>query len=305
MRFVTAMASLCLLAGIISSAGVRADADIRVVVSIKPLHALVLGVMQGVASPELLLESSQSPHHASLRPSDMRSLAKADLLVWAGPQLETFLPRVIRGLDERTRVLTLMENPHLELLPQRSHHSHSGEATEHSTDNVLSDPHIWLSTRNVDLIVEQLAQALIQLDPSHTAEYTRNSKRMHQQIQKLREQISSRLKVSKKHISYHDAYQYFENEFGLHNAGIVAPGDELQPSAHHIRELRKLIEQQDITCVVYDAPRRPAVISTLLSGSRAHAVELDALGLRQHDGSQAWFELMRALADNFSSCLSG
>ena len=304
MRFAMLLTGLCCLLASLSATPVRADANIKVVVSIKPLHALVLSVMHGVASPELLLDSNQSPHHASLRPSDMRTLSNADLVFWAGPQLETFLPRVLHNLKQDTSIVALLDNPHLKLLPQRDQHAHAKQAAEHTPDLATADPHIWLSTRNADLMVDHIAQELIKRDPSHTAEYTRNTKHMHQQIEKIRKQISDKLKTSKKFISYHDAYQYFEDEFGLHNAGIVAQGDELQPSAQHIRELKQLMQQQAIGCVVYDAPRRPAMVSTLLSGTDARAVELDALGLRQPQGSQTWFKLIRALADNFSSCFA-
>ncbi len=303
MRFAQMVTGLCLLVCAVTPPVVRADAQVNVVVSIKPLHALVLGVMQGVASPELLLDSTQSPHHASLRPSDMRMLSNARLVFWAGPQLETYLPRVLRNLNSNTTVVSLMDNPHLELLPQRGQNMHAHERAEVTSERP-ADPHIWLSTRNADLMVEQIAQALIRLDPAHTPEYTRNTKHMHLQIEKIRKQIGDKLEIKKKFISYHDGYQYFEHEFGLRNVGIIAQGDELQPSAHHIRELRQLMKQQSIPCVVYDAPRRPAVISTLLSGTNARAVELDALGLRQPQGSQAWYQLMRTLADNFSSCFA-
>jgi zinc transport system substrate-binding protein len=303
MRFAQMVTGLCLLVCAVTSPVVRADAQVNVVVSIKPLHALVLGVMQGVANPELLLDSTQSPHHASLRPSDMRLLAKADLVIWAGPQLETYLPRVLRNLDSNTTVVSLMDNPHLELLPQRGQNMHAHERAEVASERP-ADPHIWLNTRNADLMVDQIAQALIRLDPVHTPEYTRNTKHMHLQIEKLRKQIADKLIINKKFISYHDSYQYFEHEFNLHNAGVIAQGDELQPSAHHIRELRQLMKQQAIPCVFYEAPRQPAVINTLLSGTQARAVELDSLGLYQHQGSKAWLSLMRTLADNFSSCFA-
>ncbi|MHB1400618.1 MAG: metal ABC transporter solute-binding protein, Zn/Mn family, partial [Trichloromonadaceae bacterium] len=62
----------------------------RVVVSIKPLHSLVAGVMQGVAEPQLLLQGGSSPHGYVLRPSEARLLNEAQLVVWVGHQLESF-----------------------------------------------------------------------------------------------------------------------------------------------------------------------------------------------------------------------
>lgn len=279
-----------------------ATQSIEVVSSIRPVHSLVQAIMQGVAMPTLLLDGSQSPHHTSLRPSDIRKLANADLVFWIGPSMETTLPRVLQNLSADIRQVSLLDNPHLKLLLRRSSDSHA--AHEHGHDD-NTDPHIWLNTTNVDLMLDQIASVLSELDPAHATQYTRNSKLMHQSIDKLRKQIRQILNTPhKNYISYHDAYQYFEKEFGLTNAGIVSTTENLQAGARHLHELRQLITQQNITCLVYDAPRRPPVIDTLLSGTTARAVELDALGLRQTGRSNGWFDSMRKLAEDFESCLS-
>ncbi len=62
----------------------------QVVVSIKPLHALVAGVMDGVGEPVLLVKGGGSPHGYILRPSEARNISRADLVVWVGEGLESF-----------------------------------------------------------------------------------------------------------------------------------------------------------------------------------------------------------------------
>ena len=56
----------------------------KVVATLKPVHSLLAGLMQGVAEPQLLLGDSQSPHSTSLKPSQIRMLNEADLIVWVG-----------------------------------------------------------------------------------------------------------------------------------------------------------------------------------------------------------------------------
>jgi zinc transport system substrate-binding protein len=270
----------------------------RVVVSISPLQALVSGVMQGVAEPTLLLNNSQSPHHANLRPSQMRALNEARLVFWIGPQMETFLPSVLSNLGAQTKTVALMDNPKLHTLALRNTHNEIG----HDASPTL-DPHIWLSSYNTSIMVDEIAAQLSELDPSHLTIYHDNAHRMQLKITALHKQLAEQLKPGSRYLSYHDAYQYFEQEFGLHHAGSVTQNEELQPSAGHIRMLRQLIKQQKIRCVVYDAPIRPALIDTLIQGSGARVVELDALGLLQTDDQRSWFILMRRLADNFSQCL--
>jgi zinc transport system substrate-binding protein len=270
----------------------------NVVVSISPLQALVSGVMQGVAQPTLLLYSSQSPHHASLRPSQLRTLNQARLVFWIGPQMETFLPSVLSNIGPKTKTIALMANPKLHLLPRRNTHNETG----HGSDPAL-DPHIWLSSYNAGIMVNEIAAQLSELDPKHLAIYMDNAHRMQLKIKALHKQLAGELVPGAGYISYHDAYQYFEKEFGLHHLGSVAQNEELQPSAKHVRELRQLIQQKDIRCIVYDAPVRPSLIDTLLQGSDAKAVELDGLGLLQPNDQRSWFVLMQNLADNFGQCL--
>ena len=99
----------------------------RVVVSIKPIHALVAGVMQGVAEPQLLVKGGASPHGYVLRPSDARALSRADLIVWVGPQLESFLKKPLATLGKRARQLQLTEALADQLLPLRKSGSWEGQ----------------------------------------------------------------------------------------------------------------------------------------------------------------------------------
>ena len=79
----------------------------NVVVSLKPIHSLVAGVMGEAGEPRLLLKGTASPHTYQMRPSDARALGKADLIVWVGEPMETFLHRAIENLGSRSRVVTL------------------------------------------------------------------------------------------------------------------------------------------------------------------------------------------------------
>ena len=68
-----------------------ANADLSVVTSIKPVHSLVSGVMEGVGDPTVIIEGAGSPHTYSLKPSQAQQLQDANLVFWMGDELETFL----------------------------------------------------------------------------------------------------------------------------------------------------------------------------------------------------------------------
>ena len=88
----------------------------RVVVSIKPLHSMVSGVMTGIGNPELLSARSTSVHAYAMRPSEASLLQEADLVFWIGPQLETFLETPLKSLPQGVVSVEMMETEGIKIL---------------------------------------------------------------------------------------------------------------------------------------------------------------------------------------------
>lgn len=95
------------MAGFLLSTSALAQEPVKVVVTIKPIHSLVAGVMQGVGEPELLIPGAGSPHSYALKPSQARSLERAGVVVRVSEELETFLNRSIANLAAKADVVTL------------------------------------------------------------------------------------------------------------------------------------------------------------------------------------------------------
>ncbi|WP_068087536.1 zinc ABC transporter substrate-binding protein [Polycladidibacter stylochi] len=113
----------------------KADEAPQIVVSIKPVHALVASVTKGVTTPKLIVTGAGSPHTYSLKPSQARDLQNADIVFWVGPQLETFLEKPLHSLAENASVTELSEAQGMEILSRRTgdgfeKHSH-GAHEEH------------------------------------------------------------------------------------------------------------------------------------------------------------------------------
>ena len=116
-----------------------ADAPVAVA-SIKPFHSLLAGVMEGVGRPALLVQGGASPHTWSLRPSDARALQDADLVVWAGEDLESFLAQPLDALASEAYILELSRAQGIKLLRVReggawdAHDDEHGEREEPGED---------------------------------------------------------------------------------------------------------------------------------------------------------------------------
>ena len=84
-------------------------AEVQLLVSIRPLQLIAAAVQDGVGTPAVLLPGAASPHHYALRPSDVRRVREAQLLYWIGPDLESFLPRVLQARKGPSLALQTIE----------------------------------------------------------------------------------------------------------------------------------------------------------------------------------------------------
>lgn len=285
-----------------------------VVVSVPPLHSLVAGVMAGVGEPYLLLRAGASPHSADLRPSDARALSNADLVVWAGPQLEGFLVKPLETLATEAVVIGLLNQPDLTFLPIREggtweRHEHGDEAHEDEKPEIESydsiDPHFWLDPSNTVAILDHIARALSVLDPAHAERYQANAAELTGRLMQLDKNLQRDLAAvrTRPYLVFHDAYQYFERHYGLTALGAIAISPERAPGARRLAELRALVAETGAVCVFSEPQFSSALVDTVIEGSEARAGTLDPMGMTLDPGPGLYLELMQALAADLEVCL--
>ena len=85
-----------------------ANAEIKVVASIKPIHSLASYLMDGVAKPDLIVDGYASPHGFSMKPSHAKMLQNADLIFWVGEDLENFLEKPLGSIAKKAEKIELM-----------------------------------------------------------------------------------------------------------------------------------------------------------------------------------------------------
>ena len=288
----------------------------NVVVSLKPIHSLVAGVMGEAGKPRLLLKGTASPHTYQMRPSDARALSKADLIVWVGESMETFLHRAVENLGSRSRVVTLHEVPGIRLLRNREGgiwgdddhdqphvDAHEGHGHEHDEFNM----HIWLDPDNAGRIVDEVAKALISLDPARAATWRANATATRKRIADLHASLEARLAPVRGHafVVFHDAYQYFERAYGLNGKGAVAVDPTRAPGAKRLVELRAALAEHKVRCVFTEPQFEPDLVRTVIEGSDVRTAVLDPIGADTRPGADAWIEIMRGLGDAMVGCLGG
>ncbi len=297
----------------------------KVVVSILPIHSLVQSVMDGVGEAELLVDQRASPHGYSLRPSQVRALSQADLVVWVGENLETFLEKPLSQKSDKTKVLELMDLEGVVLLKNRSegswaegdveaHDEHDDEQThepEHDDhkddhDHGKFDPHVWLSIENSRSIVKEIGAELSKIDPDNSEVYQKNVALTLATLGVLGQDISAQLShvKHKPYLVFHDAYQYFEKEFSLNTIGAVTIDPERKPGAKRLTELRAHIKKSGAVCLFSEPQFKPAIVNVLSEGLLVKKGELDPMGSNLEKGKDAYSALLRGLSRSIDGCLS-
>jgi zinc transport system substrate-binding protein len=299
-------------------------AEPRAAASIKPIHALVAAVMQGVGEPLLLVPGGASPHQYSLRPSDMRAISEAQVVFWVGPDLETFLVKPLANVADRVRVVPLMEAPELTVLPlrhggawephahghgdhDRDHDKQDSAKHDHGRDRADRDAHVWLDPVNAVAMVRQIVATLGEVDPDRQTDYARNGAALIDRLDQLHQRLATELKPvqSRPYIVFHDAYQYFERRYGLNAVGSVVLQSEQRPGARRVAEIQTRIRDLQARCVFGEPQFQPALVETVMAGSNARKGVLDPLGAELMSGPDAYFQLLQNLADALRECLYG
>ncbi|KKB12468.1 zinc transporter [Devosia geojensis] len=303
-----------------------AQAAPDVVASIKPVHSLVAAVMEGVGEPRLLVTGNASPHTYSLRPSDAGALQNADIVFWTGHGMELFLADALDTLSIGATVVELAHTPGVALLPVREGgafeaHSHGDEGHDHEHDHEHDhdhdhdhahdheheggDMHFWLDPQNAKAMVTVITETLSEADPENAQAYAANAERELAELDALTAEIERAVApvAQNPFVVFHDAYQYFENRFGLTVAGSVTVSPEVMPGAQRITELKARVGELGAACVFAEPQFEPTIISAITEGTGARTGVLDPEGGLLTEGPDLYPELLRGLAASLVECL--
>ncbi|MCT8835818.1 zinc ABC transporter substrate-binding protein ZnuA [Glaesserella parasuis] len=299
--------------------GATAVANADVLTTVKPLGFIANAITDGVTETKVLLPTSASPHDYSLKPSDVEQLQSAQLVVWIGEEMETFLEKSIEKLPKE-KVLTLEDVPAIKELVEHSgeekeehhehkhghSHNHTHHAHSHDGHNHDEDWHIWLSPQASEHIAEQIAERLSQQLPEQKAKIAENLANFKTTLATKNSEIAKQLAPvkSKGYYTFHDAYGYFEDAYGLKSLGSFTINPTVSPGAKTLNAIKKSIAQKKAQCLFAEPQFTPKVIESLSKGTSAKVGQLDPLGAKIDLSKNAYPEFLQSLADQFGGCLA-
>ena len=294
----------------------NAQAEIKVVASIKPIHSLVSYVMDGVGTPNILVDGSSSPHSFQLKPSHAKMLQDADIVFWIGEDLESFLETPLSSIATNAAKITLMELDDIELLKFREkhifdkhddHEEHAEEQAEHEDhhdehNHGEFDIHFWLDPEIAKVMVKSITRELSDIDVANKSIYKANALKAIGELDELIEATKLKINKDASYVVFHDAYQYFEQRFGIEVLGALSVNPEILPGAKQLAEIREVIEHENVKCIFSEPQFNPSIAKTIAADMDVKAAVLDPLGAELEPGKDLYFDLIGDMALSFESC---
>ena len=169
-----------------------------------------------------------------------------------------------------------------------------------------ADPHVWLDPVNAKAMVHEIEEALAEADPAHAATYEANAEALMAKLDGLVDEIDAELEPVKGrgYVVFHDAYQYFENRFGVSAVGSITVSPEVLPGAERVSELQEKVRELGATCVFSEPQFEPKLVATVTENTNAGTGVLDPLGASIKDGPELYFTLIRTMAKSLKDCLA-
>ncbi len=248
-----------------------------VVSSIYPLQQIANAI---VGQPtDLINESYLSPHSYHVKPADIQKITDSDIVLWVGPAL---MPQLDKYIDKRPQdkvTLTATELPNIQLLESNQTHHEDEHHNEHQHEMNI-DPHLWLSTDNAVVIAKSLTDSLIKLDKANTDSYQKNLQQFLTDVEKTKAKIIADFShnPTPNYFVFHNAYAYFEKEFGIKAQGTITLHSGQSPKAKHLYQLSKQLKKMQKTCLFREPQFDSKIIKRLTDNTSVKIATLDPIG---------------------------
>lgn len=251
-----------------------------VVASFHPIYVMALNVAGAV--PNVSVRNLTPPltgclHDYSLTVDDMKKLAGASILVTNGAGMEPFVQK-IAAQRPQLKVVELAEG--IPLIRGAGG---------------MPNPHVWTSVSNAVIEVRNLGEAMAGFDPAHAELYRANAARYAAKLLALRARMRSELAPyrGRKVVTFHEAFPYFAQEFGLVIAAVVEREPGSRPSAQELAQIIDLVRKNGIRAI-FSEPQYPAEAAATIAretGARVYVLDPAATG---PDGPDAYLRAMES-----------
>jgi ABC-type Zn uptake system ZnuABC Zn-binding protein ZnuA len=245
----------------------RSESPVKVVATLPILKEFTEQVGHEHVHVTTLITGFETEHSYAPRPSHLKAISEAHVIVEVGLGLEVWVRGLIKNAgNERVRLVTTSEGVSVIADPDKESHS-------------AGNPHIWLDPENAKIMTRHIATALIELDPVHKQQYEANRDVYLTHVDNTQKQLQARVAglTDRRIITYHPAWPYFARRFGFQIVGDIVRQFGTEPSGAHLARLVHHIKTEGIKVIVSEPQLNQKVAQVLATESGARIVILSPL----------------------------
>ena len=248
----------------------------NIVTSIHPYYSLTQQIAPQ-ADVHRLLAVGASPHSFEPRPSQIRTVANADLIIINGV-IDDWVYDIIDATKSKAIVLNMMTELDFEHIEDHEGHNHGPETDSENKD--LGNPHIWLNPALMSRATTLIAEHIIELQIDSTDNVQANAQRLSNQINTLDRQIQTRLSLigNEAFVPFHNAWAHFADHYHLNLLLEIEPAPGREPTAHYLAEALESIAEANTKAVFSEVQlaKRPAQV--VADNAKVALYQLDPIG---------------------------
>jgi ABC-type Zn uptake system ZnuABC Zn-binding protein ZnuA len=307
MRLRSLFASTILVAALATAAACTGDDDdpgddaLHVLASNGIVADWVASVAGERVEVDALIPAGADLHSFQLSPSAVRAIGDADLVLLVGAALEANFEGTVRE-NASGPVIELAEGLDLrEFEEHEDEHEDQDEEDEHG--HGAEDPHIWMDADLAIAAVDRIAEELSALDPANVDDYRANARDYADEIREMDATIAATLSglpaKQKLLVTFHDAYGYFADRYGLTILGFVVENADEEPSAATIADLITDMREAGAAAIYVEPQFSARVVQQVAAetGAEVRTIPSDALTT----GYPTYIALMEAIAEGIAS----
>jgi zinc transport system substrate-binding protein len=258
----------------------------RVVVTILPQAEFIEKIAADKVSITTMVPPGASPHTYEPRPSQMKEVTDAEMYAKVGTGLDFELVWMDKIIETNPNMLIIDSSKGIRLIETVADNEHGRK-----------DPHIWLSPKNAIIMVENLYEGLVKIDPDNKEFYAKNKD---EYIESLKELDSTMMQTfsglkTKKFMVYHDSWGYLAYDYGLEQIPIAKEGKE--PTPEGIANLIDQARENNITIILASPEFEIQTAKTI-------AEEIDGSVILISPLAKDYIENLKRMSDEISKSLN-
>lgn len=294
-------------------------ANAEILASVRPLGFIASSIADGVTQTQILVPPGASPHDYNLKLSDIQKVKSADLVLWIGEDVDSFLTKSVSQLEGKN-VLTISElNELAPLLSKAAHHHHDESEHHHHHEHGIDahghhheeqndleiNWHVWYSPEISRIVAQKVADKLSVQFPNKQERIVRNLAEFNRTLSLQSDKIKAQLAPfnDKGFFVFHDAYGYFNDAYGLNQTGYFTINPLVAPGAKTLAHIKEEITEHRVRCLFTEPQFTPKVVESLSKNADVNVGRLDPMGEAVELGPNSYANFLQFTADSYAECL--